>query len=38
MEELEERLENDAGRLIEGERDHRVVFGDDEQQDGAFTH
>ncbi|XP_053194307.1 F-box/WD repeat-containing protein 9 [Scomber japonicus] len=36
-EELEERLEDDAGAVIEGEGDHRVVFDDDEQQDGALN-
>eukprot|EP00064_Thunnus_orientalis_P005896 superscaffoldBa00000595_g5910 len=36
-EELEERLEDDAGVLKEGERDHRV-FDDDEQQDGVLYH
>lgn len=35
-EELEERLEDDP--VMEGERDHRVVFDDDEQQDAALNH
>lgn len=36
-EELEERLEDDAGAVMEGERDQGVVFDGDEQQDGAFN-
>ncbi|KAM7372112.1 hypothetical protein PAMP_009306 [Pampus punctatissimus] len=37
-EELEERLEDDAGVLMEGVRDHRVVFNNNDQQDGALNH
>ena len=37
-EELEERPEDDAGALMKGERDHRVVFHDDEQQGGVLHH
>ncbi|XP_070779770.1 F-box/WD repeat-containing protein 9 [Enoplosus armatus] len=36
-EELEERLEDDAAALIEGERNHRMVFDADEGQDGALN-
>lgn len=37
-EEQKERLEDDAEALMEGERDPRVVFDDDEQQAGALNH
>ncbi|XP_068434374.1 F-box/WD repeat-containing protein 9 [Clinocottus analis] len=37
-EELGERLEDDAVALMEEERDHRMVFGANGDQDGALNH
>lgn len=37
-EELEERLEDNAAALMEEERDHMMVFGGNEGQDGSLNH
>lgn len=37
-EELEDRLEDDAAGLMEGERDQRIAFGANEGHDGAPNH